>query len=34
VPLHDGAERRIVTGECTPHEFGIVGWDSNMRRRR
>jgi hypothetical protein len=25
VPLHDGAERRVVTGERTPNEFGIVG---------
>jgi hypothetical protein len=25
VPLHDGAERCVVTGECTPNELGIVG---------
>jgi hypothetical protein len=25
VPLHDGAERPVVTGECTPNELGIVG---------
>ena len=25
VPLDGGAERRVVTGERTPNEFGIVG---------
>jgi hypothetical protein len=34
VPLHDGAKRRVVTGERTPNEFGIVGRAGNMRRRR
>jgi hypothetical protein len=34
VPLHDGAKRCIVTGKRAPHEFGIVGWDRNTRRRR
>lgn len=32
VPLHDGAKRRVVTGERTPNEFGIVGRAGNMRR--
>jgi hypothetical protein len=34
VPLHDGAKRRIVMGERTPDEFGIVGRAGNMRRGR
>jgi hypothetical protein len=34
VPLHDGSECRVVTGECTPHKCGIVGRDADMRRRR
>ena len=30
VPLHDGAKRRVVTGERAPNEFGIVGRDGNI----
>ena len=30
--LHNGAERRVVTGERTPNEFDIVGRAGNMRR--
>ncbi len=33
VPLHDGAKRHVVTGECAPHEFGFVGRDATMRGR-
>jgi len=32
VPLHDGAECRVITCERTPNELGIVGWNSKMRR--
>lgn len=34
VPLHNNAKRRTVTGKRAPHEFGIVRWDRNTRRRR
>ncbi len=34
VPLHDGAKRRVVTGERAPNEFGIVGRAGNTRRSR
>ena len=34
LPLHDGTKCRIVTRKRAPHEFGIVGWDRNMGRRR
>jgi hypothetical protein len=34
VPLHDCAERRLITAERTPHQLGLFEAVGNTRRRR
>jgi len=34
VPLHDGAKRRLITGERPPNELGIARRAGNLRCRR
>ena len=34
MPLHDGAECRVVTAEGTPDEFEIAGLSGDIRRGR